>query len=77
MADFLQERNPAAAKRAMDAIEAGLLSLSEMAERGYRARLGSMRQLFVPFGRAGYVMQYLVDEGEVVVLRIIHALEDR
>ncbi len=35
------------------------------------------RELFVPFRRAAYVIQYRVYERVVLVARIFHSLEDR
>ncbi|WP_255367445.1 hypothetical protein [Caulobacter sp. UNC279MFTsu5.1] len=36
-----------------------------------------LRELIVPFGSAGYVLQYDVQPRQVIVLRIFHSLEDR
>lgn len=74
---FLGGRSSGAANRALDAIEAALLSLGEMADRGYPGPREGERQLFVVFGRAGYVIQYEVTPSVVTVLRIFHAREDR
>lgn len=74
---FLEEKSPSAADRALDAIEAALFSLEKMADRGFHGPREGTRQLFVPFGQAGYIMQYLVEGQEVTVLRIFHALEER
>lgn len=74
---FLGGRSSGVANRALDAIEAALFSLSEMAERGYRGPREGERQLFVAFGRAGYFIQYEVTPSVVTILRIFHAREDR
>ena len=75
--DFLAEKAPAAAVRSAVAIAAGVESLRDLSERGHKAGPGLLRELFVPFGRSAYVIQYTVDPGEVIVLRIFHSLEER
>jgi len=74
---FLGGKSSGVANRALDAIEAALFSLSEMPDRGYRGPREGERQVFVAFGRAGYVIQYEVTPSVVTILRIFHALEDR
>lgn len=76
LTDFLGGRSAGPADRAIDAIEAALFSLTTMADRGYRGPREGERQLFVPFGQAGYVIQYKAGPGMVTVLRIFHARED-
>ncbi|MDO9223574.1 MAG: type II toxin-antitoxin system RelE/ParE family toxin [Caulobacter sp.] len=77
LAAFLGAKSPVAADRALDGIEIALFSLSEMAGRGYRGPHEGERQLFVRFGRGGYVIQYEVGPAVVIVLRIFHSLEGR
>lgn len=77
LTDFLGGAKEGPARRALDAIEVGLQSLSSMADRGYRTSDKDMRQIFVAFGRSGYVIQYRVENAQVTVLRIFHGLEDR
>jgi len=52
-------------------------SLDRFPERGAPASTESVRQLYVPFGRAGYVIQYAIVEDAVMILRIFHSLEER
>ena len=62
VADFLADRNPAAALRAYDTLDAAIQSLDE---------------LIVPLGSGAYVVQYRVAATSVVVARIFHGREDR
>lgn len=48
-----------------------------MSERGHLSPDGELREPFVRFGRAGYVIQYRIAPGEVYVLRIFHSREER
>lgn len=52
-------------------------SLDRFPERGAPTLQESVRQLFVPFGRGGYVVQYAIVAAEVIILRIFHSLEER
>jgi plasmid stabilization system protein ParE len=73
---FLAEKNPGAARRAMDAIDAGLRSLSTLPFRNAADDAG-LRTLNVRFGRSGYVVCYRVDPGVVVIARVFHMRDDR
>jgi len=75
LGDFLDAKNPDAARRAVEAIAAALLSLGEYTERGHAGPKCGVRQIPVPFGRFGYVIQYRVSGDTVIISRIKHALE--
>lgn len=75
--DFLVERAPAAAERAATVIAGAARSLRDHPERGFNPATGGLRELYVPFGRNGYVIQYVVSPDEVLILRIFHSLEER
>jgi len=77
LSDFLVERHPRAATRAMSAIQAGLRSLIEHPSRGVQVGTSNLRELVVRFGRQGYVVQYRVEPSVVFVTRVFHALEAR
>ena len=77
LSDFLHQKNPRAADAAVDLILEGMTSLSDMADRGQPLGDGRIRELFLPFGRGTYILQYHVYAEEVVVLRIFHSREDR
>jgi toxin ParE1/3/4 len=75
--DFLADRNPAAALRAYDTLDAAIQSLDEFSERGRPGPEPDLRELIVPFGSGAYVVQYRVAATSVVVARIFHGREDR
>jgi plasmid stabilization system protein ParE len=77
---FLIERDPTAAARAVDAIEAsfGLLEHSPFSCRkawpGHRPLL---RELVIPFGSAGYVALFEIDgPSHVSILAVRHQREE-
>jgi toxin ParE1/3/4 len=74
--DWLAERSPGASKRATRMIVAAAKSLIDFPERG-RLALRDVRELNVPFGSAGYVLQYFVEGDRVVIARVFHTLERR
>lgn len=76
LSDFLAAVAPAAAVRAANEIRSGILSLRNFPEQGARVN-GTLRQLIIPFGDSGYVVQYRVDPETIVVARIFHMREDR
>ena len=73
---FLAGKSDAAARRAMDAIDAGLRSLGEMPDRAPERSAG-MREFVIRFGQSGYVVQFRVRDDTVVIARIHHMREDR
>ena len=78
LVDFLAERNELAATKAGELIINAVLSLATLSERGHLAVAPDWRELFVRFGRGGYVIRYrVVDDKTVVVTRIFHNLERR
>jgi plasmid stabilization system protein ParE len=76
--EFLRKKNPKAASNAIKAIRAGARKLEAFPQVG---RLmdddGQRRELFVAFGQGGYVLRYMLDDDDVVVIRVWHALEKR
>lgn len=60
-----------------DLLWSAAISLREFAERGVPGRRPGYRELFVPFRRSAYVIQYVVEERTVTITRIFHGLEDR
>ncbi|MDO9222730.1 MAG: type II toxin-antitoxin system RelE/ParE family toxin [Caulobacter sp.] len=79
LAAFIASGRPTAARRARATILSAIQSLDRFSERGAPAGRppDGLRELFAPFGRAGYVIQYVVDADQVTVLRIFHSLEER
>lgn len=75
--DFLADKNPDASLRAAASITDAVLSLAEHAERGFVGPAANLRQIAVPFGDSGYIIQYRVQAQAVIVARIKHARERR
>jgi len=63
--------------RAYDTLDASIRSLDEFSERARPGPEPGLRELIVPFGSGAYVVQYRVQEREVVAARIFHGREDR
>jgi toxin ParE1/3/4 len=76
---FLDEKNEAAAKRAIAVLIQAIESLGTFPDRGRPVGLPDMRELIVPFGRSAYVLRYLhqARSEEIVILRIWHGREER
>ena len=70
-------RSPEAAVNAIDSILDAIASLTEFGDRGAPGDPPGTRNLFIPFGRGAYALNYRADDHEVVVARIFHSLEDR
>src|SRR5215213_4254892 len=73
---FLAEKNPDAARRAMRTVRDKLRALEQFPRLGPAdpGRPGT-RQFFIPYGAAGYVARYEVQEDTVIVLAIRHMRE--
>ena len=73
---FLADKDPTVAVRAIDAIEESFLPLSAMPKIGGPVTQ-ELRELVIEFGNSGYVALYHVDEtlDVVVILAIRHQLE--
>jgi plasmid stabilization system protein ParE len=76
---FLADKNPTAANRVAATLIEAVQSLDIFPERGRPSGAPNVRELIVPFGRAGYVLRYAYwrQTDEVVVLRIWHSREAR
>lgn len=77
LVDFLAPKSRKAEARARALLWMAIRSLDRFPERGAPTSIENVRKLFVPFGRGGYVIDYLVDGGDVSILRIFHSLEER
>ncbi|MFY8164439.1 MAG: type II toxin-antitoxin system RelE/ParE family toxin [Brevundimonas sp.] len=73
---FLANQSPTAARRAMDAIDAGLRSLARMPARARRTS-DDLHTFPIRFGQSGYLVQFRVMDDTVVIARIHHMREDR
>jgi plasmid stabilization system protein ParE len=73
---FLATKNPDAARRAIDTILERLRALEQFPRLGpVDPERPEVRQLFMPFGAAGYVARYRIVEDTVVVLAVRHMRE--
>lgn len=76
--DFLLEKDPAAAERAVRAIQLGARKLVEFPYVGRRMDDETKRrELFVPFGAGAYVLRYRIHDDTIVVIRAWHSREER
>ena len=77
IADYLQERNPAAALRVRAAILESLRHLTSFPRAGRRQAVEGVRKLVTR--RYSYLVYYSVDEiaGEIAVLTIRHPARER
>ena len=76
LASFLAPKNPPAAKAAVIAMQDAILSLSEFPERGHPVG-PTILELFVAYGRDGYVVRYRVGVQQVTITRVFHGKERR
>lgn len=77
--DFLLEKDLTAAERALEAIRGGveLLRLSPFSCRKVVAKNPLLRELVIPFGSAGYVALFEIDDpSTVTILAVRHQRED-
>ena len=76
--EFLLEKNPGAARRAVLTIVEGANRLLAHPQSGSRMDDDTERRdLFLPFGAGAYVLRYRVHYETVVVIRVWHSREDR
>jgi plasmid stabilization system protein ParE len=76
---YLLERDPEAANRARDAIEKGIGLLRDFPFTCRKATPDSsfLRELLIPFGTAGYVALFEIEDGETVtILAVRHQREE-
>lgn len=75
--DFLNEREPKVASRAVRAILNAGASLANFPERGTAIPGTKQRKLRVFFGRYGYLLYYRIEDDQVFILRLHHGRENR
>ena len=69
--DFLAERDPGAAERAIRAIQRGAQRLLELPRVGRRMDDATeRRELYVPFGAGTYVLRYRIHEDTLIDSRL-------
>ena len=77
--DFLALKDWGAAERALEAIQSGveLLRFSPFSCRKPKPRNAFLRELIIPFGKAGYVALFEIDDARTVtILAVRHQRED-
>ncbi len=78
--NFLRPLNPDAATRAARTVRQKGAYLADDPEIGTLVEDETgRRQLYIPFGKNGYVLHYILDHeaDRVVILRVWHSREDR
>lgn len=78
--DFIHPHNSAAAKRVANCIRKAILKLADHPLIGINVADiddEQLRDLFIPFGQAGYWLRYLVKDDDIVIVRIWHGRENR
>jgi plasmid stabilization system protein ParE len=77
--DFLDQKNPSAARHALASIWMAIDRLLEFPDLGMSTADADIRQLVVRFGASGYIIRYTVipEEGNILITRIWHGREAR
>jgi len=77
--EFLAEKNPAAARQAVQTIVDGFDLIATFPRSGMHVGESGYRRHIVGFGSGAYMIDYEVDErdGAVLILRIRHSRENR
>ena len=70
--DFLNEKNPGAASRAVRTILSAASSLAKLPQRGATIPGTNQRKLRVLFGKYGYLLYYRIESNQVFILRVHH-----
>jgi addiction module RelE/StbE family toxin len=75
--NFLTEKNPPAAGRAVQALVKGVASLSSHPEIGrpFDNATPELREWVIPFGNSAYVLLYEYDGEQVTILAMRHGRE--
>ena len=75
--EFIQNKNPVAAKRAAARIKEATRILFENPQAGKPVdALPNFRELYVAFGSGNYVLKYRIEDNFVVIVRVKHSRED-
>jgi plasmid stabilization system protein ParE len=77
MHQFLIDKNPDAARRAVQTIRAGVKILASQPRIGHPAEDldPEYREWLIPFGQGGYLVLYRLDGDAVILLAIRHGRE--
>lgn len=78
--DFIHVHNPEAAQRAARRLREAtqkLLKFPFIGRPVLDVNIPQVRDLFIPFGQAGYWMRYAVTDHEIIIIKIWHGRENR
>ena len=78
--DFIRVHNPDAAQRAAKRIRDSAFRLLRFPFVGIPVQdidKPQLRDLFIPFGQAGYWMRYAVTDDKIIIIKIWHGRENR
>ena len=78
--DFIRVHNPDAAQRAAKRIRDSAFSLLRFPFVGIPVQdidKPQLRDLFIPFGQAGYWMRYAVTDDKIIIIKIWRGRENR
>lgn len=75
--EFIEPHNQEAARNASNSLKKAANLIVQHPGIGTRLTGRQDRQLFVPFGKRGYVIRYRIDDDAIVILKIWHSLEER
>jgi plasmid stabilization system protein ParE len=75
--DFLDPRNPDAARRALALIWTTIDRLQEFRALGMRTDDADIRQIVIRFDTSGYIVRYAIvpETGDILITRIWHGRE--
>jgi plasmid stabilization system protein ParE len=77
--EFLADKSPTAAQRAVSTIVQAIDSLATYPDRARLSGVEGLRDLIIPFGGSGYIVRFAVDphRQEVLIMRLWHGREAR
>lgn len=76
--EFIQPHNGKAAVNAAQRIIQAANLLLDHPHLGHPMDdIPAFNELFIPFGKRGYVLRYRIDEEKIIILRIWHGRENR
>jgi plasmid stabilization system protein ParE len=78
--DFIRVHNPDAANRAAKKIfetTARLLDHNSLGRPVLDIQNHDFRDLFIPFGKSGYWLRYILRQDEIIIVQLWHSRENR
>lgn len=77
--NFLEQKSPGAARRAMATIFAAIERLTEFPNLGMSTGDADIRQIVIRFSASGYIVRYAVtaETRDILITRIWHGRETR